>query len=370
MLSCIKCGAAVTEQAIFCSMCGVRLTEADPEKRPRNQAADALAKASGLNGGVTSLSGRLLRGLAVAAGLLLVGATYLFYRSQSGAVGGPALNLVAPLDKVNQLVGTGQKFLDEGNFPQARTSFEEAARLSPTNTSVLLKLAFTSNSLGDVENAVQTYSKVIDLDPKNVEARLQRADLQLNRGIWKEAYEDLEYLISNAPASEQASRARQILNQFVAQRPADSLTDRRNKRGRKGVQLPEVEQRPARLAVALPQLATDSPRSNPAAGTVDETANADTLARIHKDKGQRYLNTRQYDAAIGEFQIAKRFSPDDPDLYYYLGSAHDGLKQFSQARKYYEQCSTGVYVAVARNAAKTARKNEQDELRKQAKKNQ
>ena len=375
MLNCGKCGASVTETAIYCSICGQRLAalpSSDPATKsdsPLTKAASALAKASGLaKSQPNPRFGFLVRGLSIVAGLVLAFSAYLVYRSQSAAGTAPALNIVAPLDKFNRLLQAGRLSADQGDFKAAIASFEEAEKLMPNDTDVIKKLADYYNSSGQVDNAIAKYSRIVELDAKNVEARYQRAEIHMTRGFWKEAADDLQYLALNAAHTEQGNRARQLLGgDFTVNRTIESLPDKRiltGKRGKRGLQLPDADDTP-QLALTLPNLVNGVPVAPPAAASSDDYTRANVLSKQHRVKGESFLNSRMYYSAIKELQSARQLAADDSDLNYLLGQAHDGLKQYAQARRFYEQCDRGVYVQVARGAAEQARKNEQ----KLAKKN-
>lgn len=378
LINCGKCGASVTETAIYCATCGVKLARAKaltPDKSsdsPLTKAASALAKASGLTKAQpTSRFSFLVRGLSVAAGLLLILSAYLVYRNQTSAGTVSVLNIVSPLDRLNQLVSTGRMSLAQNDIKTAIAKFEEAEKYMPNHTDVIKELAGLYDADGQVDNALAKYSRVIELDAKNVEARFQRAEIQLNRGLWKEAIEDYQYLAINAPHSEQAARARQILSTYTVNRSLDSLQGKHvlaGRRGKSGLQLPEVGGFPPRLAVTLPGLVSDVPAIPPTSlSSAEEHNSASALAKQHKEQGKNYLNAKMYNPAIKALLDARKLAPDDSDLNYLLGQAYFSLKQYGQARRYYEQCDSGVYVQVARDGAQRARKQEQAELKKQAK---
>lgn len=374
MLNCGKCGASVTETAIYCSVCGQRLAatmEAEPVSpavSPLTKAASALAKASGLAKSQSNPRfGLLVRGLSIVAGVVLAFSAYLVYRNQSSAGIAPVLNIVAPLDKFNRLVQAGKLRAEQGDFKAAIANFEEAEKLVPNNTDVLIKLADFYSTNGQVDNAIAKYSRIVELDAKNVEARYQRAEIHMTRGFWKEAVEDLQYLAINAAHTEQGNLARQILGgSFTVKRTIGALPEKHPFAGRKGgLQLPEVDGTPPQLALTLPNLANGVPVALPnALPSSEEHTGASVLAKRHKDKGQYYLNAKMYYSAIKELQNARQLALDDSDLNYLLGQAYDGLKQYTQARKFYEQCDRGVYAPVARGAAEQARKNEQKQAKK------
>jgi tetratricopeptide (TPR) repeat protein len=376
MLNCGKCGASVTETAIYCSICGQRLaanvapvTDVKPDS-PLTKAASALAKASGLaKAQPNPRFGLLVRGLSIVAGVVLAFSAYLVYRNQTSAGLAPALNIVAPLDKFNRLLQTGKIQAQQGDIKAAIASFEEAEKLMPNDTDVIKRLADFYSSDGQVDNAIVKYSRIVELDAKNVEARYQRAEIHMTRGFWKEAVEDLQYLALNAAHTEQGNLARQILGgSFTVKRTIESLPDKNpllGKRGKRGLQLPEIDNTPPQLALTLPNLVSGVPVDPPVSSSSSEDyTRASVLAKQHRTKGESYLNAKMYYSAIKELQNARQLADNDSDLNYLLGQAHDGLKQYSQARKYYEQCNSGVYVQVARGAAEQARKNEQKQARK------
>lgn len=376
MLNCGKCGASVTETAIYCSMCGQKLAATasseptPPSDSPLTKAASALAKASGLaKSQPNPRFGFLVRSLSVVAGIILAFSAYLVYRNQSSAGSAPPLNIVAPLDKFNRLVQAGKLSAEQGDFKAAIASLEEAEKLAPNETDVIKKLADYYNKDGQVDNALAKYSRVVELDPKNLEARYQRAEIHMVRGFWTEAVAELQFLAVNAAQTEQGNRAREILGgSFTVKRVIESMPDKPSvagKRGKRGVQLPEVDGTPPQLALTLPNLVNGVPTAPPAPSSfAEETMRANILAKQHRNKGEQFLNSRMYYSAIKELQSARQLVASDSDLNYLLGQAHDGLKQYSQARKYYEQCDSGVYAQVARGAALRAKENEQKQAKK------
>ncbi len=379
MLSCGKCGASVTATAIFCSMCGVRLNASEigfTEKKsdsPLTKASSALAKASGLSKTRASSRSRLIFRLSsLAAGLLLLCGAYLFYRNQSAGGNLPVLNFVAPLDKLNQALTEGHQSFNQGDFVTAIQKFEQAKALSPNNTAVHFNLALAYDSAGQVDNALTAFSHVVELDSKNNEARYQRGMIMLNRGAWKEAFNDLDYLAKNAGGTEQGNRANQILASFKTNRPAEPITPEViartiQKRTRHGIQLPEINGIAPSLALTLPKLAGSAPTalSNT---TAEESVSASALARSHKSRGTNYLGSKMYASALNELQAAHSLTPDDPDINYLIGQAYSGMKKYSLARQYYEKCESGTYYEVARRNIKIAKDREEEETKKLNKK--
>lgn len=378
LINCGKCGASVTETAIFCATCGTKLarekalTPDISSASPLTKAASALAKASGLAKSESpSRFSLLVRGLSIAAGILLVLSAYLVYRNQTSLGTISVLNIVSPLDKFNQLVNAGKLSLEQNDIKAALSKFEEAEKEVPNNTDMLLSLAQAYYADGQVDNAVAKCSRVVELDPKNIAARVFRVGIQRDRGLLKDTFEDYQYLALNAPP-EQATAARQALSKYFYHPSLDPLPTKNlgpSTRSKAGLQLPEVAELPTPLPPPLPNFTKGVPVTPPAASpSSDEHKSAGFLATQFKEKGKTYLGAQMYSSALKSLQQARNLTPDDNDLYYLLGQAHHRLKQYEIARRYYDQCNSGQYKNVASNAAQIARKEEETESKRKAKK--
>jgi tetratricopeptide (TPR) repeat protein len=106
---------------------------------------------------------------------------------------------------------------------------------------------------------------------------------------------------------------------------------------------------PQRTATGLrpPALLNNRPEEKP-----DPRA----LADAHKKLGVRYLNVRQFRAAINEFLQALRLTPEDKDIYYFIGSSYHGLGQPADAYDYYRRVDSGPYLGPAQSGTKQTEK--------------
>jgi tetratricopeptide (TPR) repeat protein len=84
------------------------------------------------------------------------------------------------------------------------------------------------------------------------------------------------------------------------------------------------------------------------------------LAEAHRRLGVRYLNIREFNAAINEFLQALNLTPDDKDLCYFIGSAYHGMGRYADAYDYYMRVDSGIYVVPAESGAKKTRKAAQE----------
>lgn len=53
--------------------------------------------------------------------------------------------------------------------------------------------------------------------------------------------------------------------------------------------------------------------------------------------GQTYLLNKEYEKAAAKFSDALKINPHDPEIYYYLGLAHEGAGRHAEAIAMYEK---------------------------------
>ena len=104
----------------------------------------------------------------------------------------------------------------------------------------------------------------------------------------------------------------------------------------------------------LSELRVDPPALSGAG--VEEKPDPRGMAEVHKRLGVRYLNIREFRAAINEFLQAMNLTPEDKDLCYFIGSSYHGLGLQAEAYDYYRRVDTGPYVGPAESGAKQTRK--------------
>ena len=197
---------------------------------------------------------------------------------------------------------------------------------------------------------------------------MKLAVLQQRKGNWQEARGQFQKIIQLDPASQQAAQALDAietidasLNAATLARNNDPARARRdNSIKRLGPVLPIIATtrpgvpltwRPSAVAVTNSNNSLDwSPRRT------FEAPDPLTVATMHKNTGIRYYNIREYGAALQELQQAARLTPNDKDLYYFLGGTYRGLGQSLKAFDHYKRCDTGDYAGVARSGAQQIEK--------------
>src|SRR5262249_43136702 len=148
--------------------------------------------------------------------------------------------------------------------------------------------------------------------------------------------------------------------QAVAQmegRAKDAMARRRRSR----TPIPSLPAAVLRDQVPLAPLGVSEVRGvNPPAALsgagAEEKPDPRGMAEVHKRLGVRFLNIREFHAAINEFLQALNLTPEDKALYYFIGSSYHGLNLQAEAYDYYRRVDTGPYVGPAESGAKQTKK--------------
>jgi tetratricopeptide (TPR) repeat protein len=194
--------------------------------------------------------------------------------------------------------------------------------------------------------------------PGNLEARLEMARLHQSRNDWTSAHREYKIIIALDQNSAQASTALEEIENYQARQNGSVVPVR------------SIRKRPAKPLPLLP-----SPRIAPGEITLQPPESLDigksgekpdpaAMVASRRDLGLRYLNIREYRAAIKEFLIVLRLTPEDKDIYYFLASAYHGLEMYPEAYDYYKRVDRGRYVQVAQSGAKRTQKLAADQQRR------
>ncbi len=335
--------------------------------------ASALAQASGLES--ANAFGSRIRALLLGVAVLVVGVTSLVYYRQSlmsFRVDHPERNLISPEEQSLDLIRLGKQANELGQYGQAIGQFREALALMPQHLPIYLLLAQSYQASGQVDEALRAYWTLLRQDPRNLEARLEIAEVHRARGNWREAFQEYQRIIDINPQSLEAIAVLAVIEAHD-ERPfglvrADLPRHRVVTRHKMTSLAPSLPRTGSTAALAPPRVQGSSLAAPPTLLTRAQDAergDARALAESHKSLGSRYHNVREYLAAIKEFSIAQRLTPDDKDLYYLLGSSYDGLDQDALAHSLYNQCDSGTYVQVARSGAQRTAKAARSEGDKQ-----
>lgn len=71
---------------------------------------------------------------------------------------------------VDILVKSGKKFLDEGDYNNALSSFDQALSIEPINADLWNLKGIALRSLGRYDEASDCYNKSLEIEPRDIES--------------------------------------------------------------------------------------------------------------------------------------------------------------------------------------------------------
>jgi len=164
MKKCRKCSEIVSAQDVFCLKCGAPLSQQD-----KKLSAKGGKRSSKLILTITSC--------------LVIGAIVF-----GGFLGAKAMRRKQAAEQCE----LGQAFLTDGDYLQAIQSFEKALDYEPKNIEARLGLADAYHATDRVEDAIKILQKAMDFNSKNPELCLALAVIYYNQGQLAEALHVLE----------------------------------------------------------------------------------------------------------------------------------------------------------------------------------
>ena len=334
---------------------------------PPNAPSSVLAQASGL-GKQSNIGSRFRIGLIALVVMLAAGGYFLLRDKLTGPARliDAGRNLLSAEEQSAYLVRLGQRDREQGHSETAIGYFQNSLALMPNNPDVLFMLAQTYAGTGQSDEAMKSYQSLLRIMPEQLEARLQVAEIHRRRGNWPGALQEYQRIITLDQNSPQAAVALSIMESQDSGKP--EIADANLRRPRT-----VAKKTPVALPGAMTQAKVSLPQSGMAAAGIkpptfnnrpEEKPDPQVAADSHKKLGLRYFNVRQYRAAINEFLSAFRLTPEDKDIYYFLGSSYYGLGEFALAHDYYKRVDSGNYVGVAQSGAARTEKAAREETKR------
>jgi tetratricopeptide (TPR) repeat protein len=327
---------------------------------PLNGPSTVLAQASGLKP-QPSISAKFGLGL-IALAVLLAAGTYFIFRDRllaQNLIPDGERNLVSSDDQSTQFARLAEQDRDQGNYEAAVENFQRALELAPKNANVLFLLAQTYLSANQTNEALETYQSLLRIVPDHLEAKLQLAGIYRARGNWEAAYREYKEIIELDQSSGQAAVALEAIEKYRDEHPESDLASaagRNRAAQRKAPALPLVARTQITLLSPRTAAAGIKPPAALSGARPEEKPDPRGLADSHKKLGVRYLNIKAFRPAINEFLQAVSLTPDDKDLYYFIGSSYHGLGQLADAHEYYKRVDDGLYQGPAQSGAKQTEK--------------
>ena len=329
---------------------------------PLNGPSTVLAQASGLQP-QPSISAKFGLGL-IALAVLLAAGTYFIFRDRllaQNLIPDGERNLVSSDDQSTQLAKLAEQDRDQGNYAAAIENFQRALELAPNNANTRFLLAQTYLSANQPSEALEAYQLLLRIVPDHLEAKLQIAGIYRARGNWEAAYRQYKEIIELDQNSGQAAVALEAIEKYEAeQRVSDlaSASGRNRAAQRKAPVLPLANAARTQITLLSPRTAAAgiNPPEALSGARPEERPDPRGLADSHKKLGVRYLNVKEFRAAINEFLKAINLTPEDKDLYYFIGSSYHGLGQMADAYEYYKRVDGGQYLGPAQSGTKQTEK--------------
>ncbi|MFN7928243.1 MAG: tetratricopeptide repeat protein [Blastocatellia bacterium] len=113
---------------------------------------------------------------------------------------------------------------EQGQFERAKEIFEELIHIAPQSAYAHAALGTVLTKRGENEAALAHLSRAVELDPHEISAWVNRAEVYLRFNRQQEAAHDLQQAIALQPAGDSpvAQRARFILNTLMTRLQAES----------------------------------------------------------------------------------------------------------------------------------------------------
>lgn len=336
---------------------------------PPHGPSSVLAQASGL--GKHSNFGSKVRIGLIAIVVVLTAGSYFLLRDRlttPSRLLDAGRNLLSAEEQSAYLVRLGQRDREQGHLDDAIGYFQNALSLTPNNPDTHFLLAQTYANAKQTDEAMKSYQSLLRLAPDHLEARLQVAEIHRARGNWNLALQEYQRIIALDQNSPQAAVALATMEAQESDKPEEVETKASRRRivaKNAPVTLPSTAVQ-ANVSL-LPQgmaAASGIKAPVPSSNRPEEKPDPRAAADGHKKLGLRYFNVREYRAAINEFLSALRLTPEDKDLYYFLGSSYFGLGQFALAHDYYKRVDSGNYVGVAQSGAARTEKAAREEFKR------
>jgi tetratricopeptide (TPR) repeat protein len=305
----------------------------------------------------------------IALAVLLAAPIYLVFRDRLLGQSQPAagdLNLISAADQSARLVKDASSERAQGRYDAAIEHFHRALDLAPNNVEIRFLLAQTYVVAGRIEDAAKSCREILRIAPEHLDARLQLAEIYRAKGNWSAAYREYRNIIELNQSSPQAADALAAIEsqQAVAQmeeRAKDAVARRRRSRAPiPSLPVAVLRDQVPLVTSGISEVRRPDPPAALSGAGVEEKPDPRGVAELHKRLGVRYLNIREFRAAINEFLQALNLTPEDKDLYYFIGSSYHGLNLQAEAYDYYRRVDTGPYVGPAESGAKQTRKAARD----------
>lgn len=212
---------------------------------------------------------------------------------------------------------------------QAIAMYRQALKFSPDDQALLLNLGLVYLKQEDHTRALPLFERVVDLNPRHMQARQLLAVCRLYTGHLAPAIRELEALHAASPQDTQIL----FLLGFAYLKNRDQ-----DKAKTIFAQMFEAAG-PARAQFMLGRAYYEAAIFEPAEESFREALRLDpNLPGVHLELGKVFISQRRTDDAVRELQVVLKENPSDPDANYFLGGVLVQLEsRYSDAIPYLER---------------------------------
>jgi len=271
-----------------------------------------------------SLSSARVTGLIFVVMMLCGAGMSLPGRQAAGTNTGTGVGKAAAGDP-GQIFQRGQDALARGNLDQAERDFRQVLEIDPQAGAAYANLGVVYMRRKEWSKALGELQKARKLMPQVAGVRLNIGLAYYRQSEFLKAIPEFEAVVRAQPDAQQA---RYLLGQsyFFADRWTDAVATLEP--------LWEQESGNLQYLYMLSNAAYRAGRKE-----LDERAGAQLL-KVGGDSpeyqlivGEYYLNREEYDAAMKQFEAAEKANPMLPFVHFYMGRAHMGKQEYTQARE-------------------------------------
>lgn len=238
----------------------------------------------------------------------------------------------SPEEKEARFLKRGQEALEKREFARALLEFRNAAQVMPKDAEPVHRQGMTYLAMNDLPNAIGSFRKAVDLNPKHTDAQLKLSQLMAstgNKDLLEESISRLRNVLSASPDNPDASNAMAIAefklgNQEEAAARLEQALAKFPKHLQSAVSLTRLKMNqkdPVGAEAVMRSAVANDPNS---------TAAALALAQF-------YVVTRKLDKAEAEIHRVLRLDPDNTSALVSLGTLQIAGKRIGEAEETYRR---------------------------------
>jgi tetratricopeptide (TPR) repeat protein len=226
----------------------------------------------------------------------------------------------------------GIAYANNGQFAEAREQWRRMLSQYPDQHSIRLLVAEASLRLGDLHIAMTETQKILEAEPRNIQAVLLQGQVAMYSGRLHEAVAAFKMALTSAPNNPQAYYGLGVAyeNQHNFQ---DAITAFEA--------VLRLDEDAIDALAHLTALYHDTGRPQKAlARCATQIQRSPNNAALHQLMGTLFLRQNQNHEAEASLVKAISLDPQRPQPYFYLGILYEKEGDYAQATKYYEQVLT------------------------------